>query len=76
VAKALTTNKLIDSIIRRAAIPRSQKTFLTEDYLAFINEEMDLYLLPYILRFHEDYFLRRGVPIPLVSNQSSYNIPS
>lgn len=69
-----TSNTLIDSVKRRAAIPASQSTFLPDDILAFANEEMNIGLVPTILRLHEDYFLYTE-DIPLVANQSRYVIP-
>lgn len=74
MASFYTTNTLIDSVKRRAAIPEAQETFETTDFLAFANEEIWLGLLPSIMRMHEDYLLYSN-PVPLVANQSRYTIP-
>lgn len=74
MAKFLTTDSLIKSVIRRAMLPVSQVTFKEEDFLAFANEELDLGLVPHILSFHEDYFIYPE-SIPLQDNLVRYPIP-
>lgn len=69
-----TTDTLIESIKRRAAIPINQKTFTNDDFIAFLNEEMSLGLVPSVLRMKEDYFLIT-IDIPLQSNKNQYEIP-
>ncbi len=69
-----TTNTLIDSIKRRAAIPEAQETFKVPDFLAFINEEIAMGILPSIMRLHEDYLLYTQ-DVPVVQNQTRYSIP-
>lgn len=74
MARYLTSNTLIESAIRKASIPVAQVTFKEEDFLAFANEEMDVAVVPYVLSFHEDYFLF-PTDVTLVDNQSKYEIP-
>lgn len=69
-----TTDTLIESIKRRAAIPQSQKTFTNDDFIAFLNEEMSLGLVPSVLRMKEDYLLVT-LDIPLEQNKTQYTIP-
>lgn len=71
---ALTSNKLIQSIKRRALIPTSQNTFSDEDFLAMANEEMNIGLVPSVMQQKQDYLLISEV-IPLQSNTSRYKIP-
>lgn len=73
--KTLTTNKLIHTIKLRASIPESQNSFSEEDFLYFINEEMDLGVTPHVLMYHEDYFLFTE-DITLVPGTRRYAIPS
>lgn len=73
--KTLSTNKLIHSIKLRAAIPETQNTFQEEDFLYFINEEMDLGVVPHILQYHEDYFLFTE-RITLIAGVNRYQIPN
>lgn len=73
-AKTLTTDKLIHSIKLRASIPQTQNTFQVEDFLYFINEEIDLGVVPHIRSFHEDFFLVTD-EIELVPNVDRYDIP-
>ena len=74
MALTLTTNKLIESIKRRASIPENQSTFTEADFLAFANEEMGLNMVPSILSLHENHFLFREEQ-DLVDQQSEYRIP-
>lgn len=73
-AKTLSTDKLIHSIKLRASLPQSQSTFQEDDFLMFINEEMDLGVVPHVLSFHEDYFLYPET-ITLVAGTTRYQIP-
>lgn len=70
----MTSDDLIKSVRRRALIPTVQSLFKSEDFLAFANEEMNLGLVPTVLRVHEDYFLYT-VSIPLEQNKTKYTIP-
>lgn len=56
-SKILTSNDLIDSLKRRSMSPSSNSTFGVQDYLDILNEEMDMYVIPYLLQVHEDYLL-------------------
>lgn len=69
-----TTDELIKSIKRNNMIPQSQSTFTEEDFIAFLNEEMSLGLVPSVIRMKENYFLTTE-NIPLVANVSQYEIP-
>lgn len=69
-----TTDDIIKSVKRRAFIPTSQSTFTNADFLAFMNEEMNMGVVPAVLRTHEDYFLVTDL-IPLEDNTSKYSIP-
>jgi hypothetical protein len=69
-----TTNTLIESVKRRALIPKNQKTFTDDDFIAFANEELSMGLLPSVLRLHEDFFLF-SEDVALVSNKTRYRIP-
>lgn len=70
----MTSDKLIRSVIRRAMIPRTQNTFANEDFLEFADEEMDLGVVPTILRLHEGYLLYSD-PVPVTPNSNRYEIP-
>lgn len=74
MSRYLTSSTLIQSAIRRSMIPRTQVTFTNEDFLAFANEEMDTAVMPYVMSFHEDYFLFKE-DIPLENSVSKYAIP-
>ena len=74
MARIMTTNKLIDSIKRRAMIPENQSTFEEEDFINLLNEEMELGVVPTIMSHHEDYLLAQSTTA-LVADTSSYAIP-
>lgn len=71
----MTSDTLIDSIVRRAGLPKSQNLFTADDFLAFANEEIDMGLVPSVLSSREDYFMVSD-DIDLVSNQIRYDIPA
>lgn len=71
----LTSDKLIESIKRKIAVPLSQVTFSEDDILAFCNEELQISLVPSILSFNEEYFVY-DEKIPLESNKNRYPIPT
>lgn len=70
----MTSDKLIESIKRRASIPTNQITFTNDDFLAFADEEMSLGMVPAIQRMREDYLMRTD-SVPLVANVLRYKIP-
>lgn len=74
MARYLSSSTLIESAKVRGMIPETQVTFTEEDLLRFANEEMDTALVPYVMSFHEDYFLFPE-DIPLENNVLGYAIP-
>jgi len=70
----MTSEDLIDSVLRRAFIPRHQSTFTDADLLAFADEEMDIGLIPSILQVHEDYLMYTQ-NIPVLQSTNRYAIP-
>lgn len=73
--KTLTTSRLIHSIKLRAAIPSTDNTFTEEDFLYFINEEIDLGVVPHIQAYKEDYFLYSEF-VDIIPGQNRYSIPN
>ncbi len=55
-------------------LPVTNVTYREKDFLAFANEEMDMAMVPYVMSFHEDYFVF-SEDIPLVPGETSYPIP-
>jgi hypothetical protein len=60
--------------MRRAMLPSNQNTFSEDDFLEILNEEMNIGVVPHVLSFHEDYYLRT-VTIPFIIGETSYDIP-
>lgn len=71
----LTSNALISTIQRKISMPLSQNVFVSDDILAFCNDEMFATLVPSVLEFHEEYFVFTQT-VPIVSGQSRYPIPT
>lgn len=69
-----TSDKLIEGVKRRASIPTSQNLFSTEDFLGFINSEMESIVVPLILQSRGEYFVRT-LDVDIVSGQHEYEIP-
>jgi len=71
----LTSNSLINQIKLSGMVPTSQNTFSDADFLSIANQEIKLSILPSILQYHEEYYVRDTTPISLVANTSNYAIP-
>ncbi len=71
----LTTNKLIELIALKAALPLTQVTFTEDNFLSFINEQMDMHIIPHIKSFHEDYLIVTEL-IPTEPGVYRYAIPN
>ncbi len=70
----LTTNKILASIKRRILAPSSNNTFRDSDLIEFLNEEMNIGLVPTILQMKDEYLVYR-VLVPITS-KTAYPIPS
>jgi hypothetical protein len=57
MSSILKTGDLIKSIRRRGFIPRSQETFLEEDFLEMATEEVNLGLVPLMQKMHEEHLI-------------------
>jgi hypothetical protein len=75
MSSILKTDALIKSIKRRGFLPRSQETFLDEDFLEMATEEINLGLVPLIQRMHEEHLIY-SVDIDLESGVIRYPIPA
>lgn len=75
MASYLTSEQLIDSVVRRSHIPLNQNTFTNDDILAFANEETTIGLVPSIMKMHEEFYVY-PFQIDLTSNQAYYEVPN
>lgn len=76
-----TVDQLIESCSRRGNIPNSQMTYLTDDFLAIMNEELMAFALPLLHARREDYYLEEtildvGSPHAYVGNPSGRRDPA
>lgn len=70
-----TSDEIITAVKRNASIPTSQKKFRTSDFLAFMNEELQLTIVGELLSLREDYFITSSTTA-LVASQDAYSIPT
>jgi hypothetical protein len=54
--------------------PLSQQTFMYNDIVSFLNEELQLNAVPSVKELHEEYFVH-DVAVPLVNGINKYPIP-
>jgi len=75
MSDALTSDKLVESVKRRASVPESQATFTKADFLDFATEELRISLVPMLMSLHEDHLLFEE-DVPLENGKTAYTIPS
>lgn len=66
--------ELINSIKVRCLVPISQITFLEEDLLRFANEEVEMKMVPNIIRVKEEFYIK-SEKYPLSSGAIRFEIP-
>lgn len=69
-----TSSDLVSAVQRKIAMPLNQRTFTSDDILAFANEEMMISQVPDILMYHQEYFVWSD-NVLLVPNQQRYPVP-
>ncbi len=69
-----TADDLIDAVKRNAVIPSSQRKYSDDDFLAILNEELQLMLTGELMKLNEDFFTDIELT-PLVPNISYYDFP-
>lgn len=69
-----TSDELVSAIQKNISFPVDQNTLTAEDILEFANQEMKISMVPQILIYHQEYFVRTN-GIPIQSNISKYPIP-
>jgi len=74
MAKVLTTDRLVNTALRRAMIPENQSTFTSDDVQDILNEEFGIHVVPNVLKAHEEFYVV-SEDVALVSNKTSYKIP-
>lgn len=72
--KYYNATELVESVLLRAMLPKTNNTFTKDDILRFANEELDNSLVPFIMQHHEDYFLTDELS-QLKDKQAKYPIP-
>lgn len=53
----LSTDKILESVKRRAMLPDSDATFSDENLLEMVNEELRYFAVPHILRAYQEYLV-------------------
>jgi hypothetical protein len=71
----LTTDTLLSTIKREAAVPATQSFLTDDDLLDMANQEIRVAMMPTIMQFHQEYLVHSDAPQTLIANQSGYAIP-
>jgi len=72
---AITTDRLLTGIKRRAVIPTNQVLFEDSDILDFIDDVIKVHVVPLVDSVNGEYFVTSSLTA-LVASQSNYKIPS
>ena len=70
----LTTDDLVATLQRKISAPAAQAAFTYDDFVAFLNDELAISLVPNVLLMHEEFFVDEFF-VPLRSRQNKYSIP-
>ena len=57
MSSILRNDSLIRTIRRRAFIPESQDTFTDDDFLEIATEEINIGLIPLVMKMHEEHII-------------------
>lgn len=68
-------NELIESVKVRCLMPVSQLTFQEEDIIRFANEEMDLKMVPNIIRVKEEFYVTSEDVAISSSSNNMFEVP-
>src|SRR5688500_16338008 len=75
MAYAYTSDELIAQVKRRGMIPSSENTLTTTDYLSFINDEIQTFIVPLLMSVREEFFVANSTST-IVSGTANYPIPT
>lgn len=70
-----TTTALLASIRRRGMIPNNSEVFSDADLLALATEELQSFVVPFLLRIREEYLVAVK-DVTIVSGTAEYDIPA
>lgn len=74
MANAYTATQLLTSLKSRGLIPSTDETLAASDFLRFVNEEVQTYIVPLLLSVREDYLVTYA-DVSIVSGTAEYDIP-
>lgn len=74
MAFSFTADDLITSVKKRGRVPTSQTTFTNANILTLADQELEIGLLPQIMKNREDYYLHE-TDIDMTAGKSQYRIP-
>lgn len=75
MSSIMNTTQLIRSIKRRAMLPSSQETFLDADFLEMATEEVNIGMMSFLMKAHEEHLVYTE-DVPIQSGVDSYEIPA
>lgn len=71
---AYTSDSLIAQVQRRGMIPTSSNTLATADFLSFINDEIQTFIVPFLMSVREEFFVTYQ-DVSVTAGVSAYPIP-
>lgn len=74
MSNVLTADKLLRTIKRRAFIPADDDTFTDDDLLEMLDEEINMFGVPHLLKTYDEYLVKH-IDIVLEVGVDSYEIP-
>jgi hypothetical protein len=75
LANVYTATYLLDSLKRRGMFPTNTGTFSTADYLSFLNEELQSYVMALLMSVNEEYGVTYS-DVTVTAGTAAYPIPS
>lgn len=71
----LTSTSLLSAIKIQGLLPSSSALFSDEDLLSIANQEIKIGMVPTIIKYHEEFFVRDSSDITIEASKSNYPIP-
>lgn len=75
MAYLYTADELISDVQARGMLAPSSNTLATADYLRFINDEIQSYMVPFVMSTREEFFVTSS-DVSVTSGTAAYAIPS
>jgi hypothetical protein len=74
MSRVLTTSKLVDSVRKRAMIPKDTSVFTDDNIVEILNEEIDTNILAKLMSVNEEHMVT-FIDVALEDDKNNYTIP-